>query len=89
MLVYILKRLLFMIPMLLGITIISFAVIHLPPGEPGALGIEMNPRVTKEVRDRIRSIYGLDQPLHVQYLTWLKRTAQLDFGRSSALMAGR
>lgn len=82
MLVYILKRLLFMIPMLLGITIISFAVIHLPPGEPGALGIEMNPKVTKEVRDRIRSIYGLDQPLHVQYLTWLKRTAKLDFGRS-------
>jgi peptide/nickel transport system permease protein len=71
-----------MIPMLLGITIISFAVIHLPPGEPGALGIEMNPKVTKEVRDRIRSIYGLDQPLHVQYLTWLKRTAKLDFGRS-------
>ncbi|HAR95457.1 MAG TPA: diguanylate cyclase [Deltaproteobacteria bacterium] len=82
MLIYILKRLLFMIPMLLGITIISFAVIHLPPGEPGALGIEMNPKVTKEVRDRIRSIYGLDQPLHVQYLTWLKRTAKLDFGRS-------
>lgn len=82
MLVYILKRLLFMIPMLLGITIISFAVIHLPPGEPGALDIEMNPKVTKEVRDRIRSIYGLDQPLHVQYLTWLKRTAKLDFGRS-------
>jgi peptide/nickel transport system permease protein len=82
MLVYIHKRLLFMIPMLLGITIISFAVIHLPPGEPGALGIEMNPKVTKEVRDRIRSIYGLDQPLHVQYLTWLKRTAKLDFGRS-------
>jgi peptide/nickel transport system permease protein len=82
MLVYILKRLAFMIPMLLGITIISFLVIHLPPGEPGALGIEMNPKVTKEVRDRIRSIYGLDKPLHVQYLTWLKRTAKLDFGRS-------
>lgn len=82
MLIYILKRLLFMIPMLLGITVISFVVIHLPPGEPGALGIEMNPKVTKEVRDRIRSIYGLDKPLHVQYLTWLKRTAKLDFGRS-------
>lgn len=82
MLVYILKRLAFMMPMLLGITIISFMVIHLPPGEPGGLGIEMNPKATKEVRDRIRGIYGLDKPLHVQYLTWLKRTARLDFGRS-------
>jgi peptide/nickel transport system permease protein len=82
MLAYILKRLAFMIPMLFGITLISFAVIHLTPGEPGALGMEMNPKVTKEVRDRIRSFYGLDQPLHVQYYLWLKRIAKLDFGRS-------
>jgi len=80
--VYILKRLAFMIPMLFGITLISFAVIHLTPGEPGALGMEMNPKVTKEVRDRIRSFYGLDQPLHVQYYLWLKRVVKLDFGRS-------
>ena len=82
MLVYILKRFLFMIPMLLGITLISFVVIHLTPGEPGALGMEMNPKVTKEVRDRIRSFYELDKPLHVQYLLWLKRVVKLDFGRS-------
>jgi peptide/nickel transport system permease protein len=82
MLIYILKRFLFMIPMLLGITLISFVVIHLTPGEPGALGMEMNPKVTKEVRDRIRSFYELDKPLHVQYLLWLKRVVKLDFGRS-------
>ncbi len=84
MLRYLLKRMLFMIPMLLGITIISFLVIHLPPGEPDVMGSEMNPKVTKEVREQIRSIYGLDKPLHIQYWTWLKRFAKLDFGTSLA-----
>jgi peptide/nickel transport system permease protein len=84
MLHYLLKRLLFMIPMLLGITIISFAVIHLTPGEPDIVGSEMNPKVTKEVRERIRSLYGLDKPLYVQYGLWLKRIVRLDFGTSFA-----
>ncbi|MGD0235733.1 MAG: ABC transporter permease [Syntrophorhabdales bacterium] len=82
MLTYILKRAIFMVPMLLGITIISFLIIHLPPGEPGALGMEMNPKVTKEVRERIRALYDLDKPLPVQYYLWLKRFVKLDFGRS-------
>jgi peptide/nickel transport system permease protein len=81
-LTYILKRFIFMVPMLLGITIISFLIIHLPPGEPGALGMEMNPKVTKEVRERIRALYDLDKPLPTQYYLWLKRFVKLDFGRS-------
>jgi peptide/nickel transport system permease protein len=81
-LTYLLKRLIFMVPMLLGITIISFLIVHLPPGEPGALGLEMNPKVTKEVRERIRALYDLDKPLHVQYHLWVKRFVKLDFGRS-------
>ena len=84
MLRYLVKRLFFMIPMVFGITLISFAVIHLVPGEPGMLEAEMNPKVTKEARERIRAIYGLDKPLHVQYWTWLKRTVRLDFGTSFA-----
>ena len=82
MLRYLLKRLFFMIPMLLGITIISFVVIHLTPGEPDIVGMEMNPKVTKQVRDRIRTLYGLDKPLYVQYGMWLKRIVRLDFGTS-------
>lgn len=82
MLRYLLKRLLFMLPMLLGITIISFVVIHLPPGEPDVLGSEMNPKVTKEAREQIRVLYGLDKPLYVQYGMWLKRFVKLDFGTS-------
>lgn len=84
MLGYLLKRLFFMAPMLLGITLISFLVIHLTPGEPGVMEMEMNPKVTKEVRERIRAFYGLDKPLHVQYWVWLKRIVKLDFGISFA-----
>lgn len=84
MLRYLLKRLFFMIPMVFGITLISFAVIHLVPGEPGMLEAEMNPKVTKEARERIRAFYGLDKPLYVQYWMWLKRIVRLDFGTSFA-----
>ncbi len=84
MLRYLAKRLFFMIPMVFGITLVSFAVIHLVPGEPGMLESEMNPKVTKEARERIRSFYGLDKPLYVQYWTWLKRIVRLDFGTSFA-----
>ena len=73
-----------MIPMVFGITLISFAVIHLVPGEPGALEAEMNPKITKEARERIRSFYGLDKPLYVQYWSWLTRIVRLDFGTSFA-----
>ncbi|OPY65464.1 MAG: Nickel transport system permease protein NikB [Syntrophorhabdus sp. PtaU1.Bin050] len=84
MLRYLLKRLLLMIPMLFGITLISFALIHLTPGEPDIIGAEMNPKVTKQVREQIRALYGLDKPLHVQYYLWLKRFVKLDFGTSFA-----
>jgi peptide/nickel transport system permease protein len=84
MLQYLAKRLFFMVPMIFGITLVSFAVIHLVPGEPGMLEAEMNPKVTKEARERIRAFYGLDKPLHVQYWTWLKRIVRFDFGTSFA-----
>ncbi|MCK9226983.1 MAG: ABC transporter permease [Syntrophorhabdaceae bacterium] len=84
MLQYLAKRLFFMIPMIFGITLVSFAVIHLVPGEPGMLEAEMNPKITKEARERIRAFYGLDKPLHVQYWTWLKRIVRFDFGTSFA-----
>jgi len=84
MLYYIFKRLLTMIPLLLGITLISFAVIHLAPGKPTDLAIDLNPQVTAEVKDRLEKLYGLDQPLYIQYWSWLKRLGRLDFGRSFA-----
>jgi peptide/nickel transport system permease protein len=79
---YILKRLLLMIPIFLGITVISFAVLHLAPGAPTEMQTMMQPKVSLEARARLNAIYGLDKPLHIQYFDWLKRLVRFDFGRS-------
>jgi peptide/nickel transport system permease protein len=79
---YILKRLGLMIPMLLGITLISFTVIHLAPGTPTDMQTTLNPKASLEAQKRLRELYGLDKPLIVQYGDWLTRLARLDFGRS-------
>ncbi len=82
MLQYTLRRLLMMIPALLGITILSFAVMHLAPGRPTDMMTDMNPQATLEAKQRLIELYGLDKPVHEQYLDWLARLARLDFGRS-------
>ena len=82
MITYIIRRLLGIIPLLLGITIISFAIIHLAPGKPVSLQQSLNPKVSLEVRARLEKLYGLDKPLYVQYLKWLERLTRLDFGSS-------
>jgi peptide/nickel transport system permease protein len=79
---YMIKRLFLMVPLLVGITLVSFVVIHLAPGTPVELQTTMNPKVSLEAQKRLREIYGLDKPLQVQYWDWLKRMALLDFGRS-------
>jgi len=84
MLTYLAKRLLMMIPLLIGITLISFVVIHLAPGEPTDMQTDLNPKSSVEMRDRLRERYNLDKPLYVQYGLWLKQVATLDFGESFA-----
>jgi peptide/nickel transport system permease protein len=84
MLKYTLTRILMMIPTLLGITIISFAVMHLAPGDPTNYVLDMNPKTSQTARARLRELYGLDKPLHVQYWNWLKSLARMDLGRSFA-----
>jgi peptide/nickel transport system permease protein len=79
---YLIKRLILMVPLLIGITLISFLVIHLAPGSPIDVATDLNPKATAEVKARMRAIYGLDQPLHVQYWHWLRRLLVLDFGNS-------
>jgi peptide/nickel transport system permease protein len=80
--VWLLKRIAMLLPLMLGITLITFTVIHLAPGEPVDMQMAMNPKVGKEARERLTKFYGLDQPLHVQYVTWLKKLSRLDLGRS-------
>jgi peptide/nickel transport system permease protein len=82
MLQYILKRLILMAPLLIGITIICFAVMHLAPGSPTDLQTQMNPRASAEAKERLRALYELDKPLHQQYWSWVKKLAVLDLGKS-------
>lgn len=71
-----------MIPLLIGITMICFAVMHLAPGSPTDLQTQMNPRASAELKQRLEAMYDLDKPLHVQYLKWISRLAALDLGVS-------
>jgi len=80
--VYLTKRLLGMVPMLVGITLVSFFVIHLAPGSPTDLQTQMSPKASIEARERLEKLYGLDQPIYIQYAKWLERMVRLDFGYS-------
>lgn len=82
MLRFLTRRLLMMVPLLIGITLISFVVIHLAPGEPTDMQTQLNPEASSELQQRLREHYGLDKPLHEQYLGWLGRVVMLDFGDS-------
>jgi len=79
---YIFKRLFTMVPLFFGITIVSFLVIHLAPGSPISIQSDLNPKMTAEARERLRTFYGLDKPLPIQYCNWLKHLITLDLGRS-------
>jgi peptide/nickel transport system permease protein len=86
---YLIRRLLLIIPTFLGITLITFMVIQLAPGDPAAMKLRMGgdqtslgDKVTIEIVEETRKLYGLDKPLPVQYLIWLKRVVTFDFGDS-------
>lgn len=76
------RRLLWVMAVFWGITLISFAVIHLAPGSPTDLQTTLNPQAGADARMRLEKLYGLDQPLHVQYGQWVNRLIRLDFGMS-------
>jgi peptide/nickel transport system permease protein len=77
---YVLRRLLYTLPILIGVTIVCFSFIHLAPGDPISAVLPENP--SPEVVAEIRKAYGFDRPLPVQYLKWLGRVAEGDFGTS-------
>ncbi|MGC8603593.1 MAG: ABC transporter permease, partial [Desulfomonilaceae bacterium] len=79
---FLIKRIALMVPTLIGITIISFTVMKMAPGDPTSLMTDLNPNMNQEAVKRIRAHYGLDQPWHIQYLKWLRNMSVLDFGRS-------
>jgi len=84
MILYGIKRTLLMIPILLGITLLSFSVMHMAPGGPAEAQMEFSAKASAEARERLRKLYGADQPVHKQYLTWLRKFVTLDFGEAFA-----
>jgi peptide/nickel transport system permease protein len=80
---YIIRRLLLMIPTLLGITLVVFSVMALSPGGIGAQslveGMNLEPQAKKALEDYYNRIYGLNQPAPVQYLRWLNNVSPIGF----------
>lgn len=76
---YILRRLLQLIPLLVGLSLIIFGLIHLSPGDP-VYAFLSETNNDPEVAEQVRRNLGLDQPLPVQYWRWISNVVQLDFG---------
>ena len=77
---FILRRLLLLIPILLGVTLLIFLFIRLLPGDPASA--ILGERATPEATERVRDALGLDRPLHEQYFEYLSGLARLDLGSS-------
>ena len=80
MLRYILRRILFLIPVLIGVSILIFSIVHLAPGDPAET--MLGPSATAQDLAELRSQLGLDKPLTVQYLSFMSRAVYGDFGNS-------
>lgn len=80
---YVLRRLLLAVPVLFGVSLLVFAVMHLAPGDPAA--IMLGAQATREDVERLHRELGLDRPLPVQYARWLGRVLHGDLGRSIPL----
>ncbi|MGE0370104.1 MAG: ABC transporter permease, partial [Candidatus Dadabacteria bacterium] len=84
---YLIKRLLLLIPTMLGITIITFFIIQLAPGNPVERKLQLDEgikseAITQQIVEETKKLYGLDKPIYERYWIWLKQIATLDFGRS-------
>jgi len=77
---YLLRRIVLLVPTLLGLSILTFVISHIVPADPAKLAA--GPRATSEMVESIRKDYGLDQPLIRQYFTYISDLFRGDFGTS-------
>jgi len=80
---FIVRRLVQSVVLIFAVMTLSFFLIRLTPGGPET-ALLSNPRVSAETLQRMRQRFGLDDPLPIQYLKWLRNAAEFDFGRSYA-----
>ena len=77
---YVARRILFVIPTILGVSIIMFVLLFVAPGDP--LATLLPPNATPEEKEKLAAAMGLDRPIMVQYGIWLGNAVQGDLGRS-------
>uniref|UniRef100_UPI0013CEC06C ABC transporter permease n=1 Tax=Halalkalicoccus subterraneus TaxID=2675002 RepID=UPI0013CEC06C len=77
---FILNRILSIVPILFGVSVITFGLVHLTPGDPVSQMVALNPDITPAQEAQIRARYGLDGPVWQQYLTWMSNVLTGDFG---------
>ena len=77
---YILRRIALIIPTLIGLTILTFSISRIVPGDP--VGLAAGPRATEEIKEAFRREFGLDQPLPIQYLNYMAGLFRGDWGES-------
>lgn len=82
MLTYILRRVILMVPTLIGVSLVVFSVMHMLPGDIVLQMLQEVPNYSQENVDLIRARLGLDQPAHIQYLTWMSGVIRGDLGTS-------
>ena len=80
---FIFKRLLHMIPLLLGVSLLTFLLMSLAPGDYFT-ALSQNPQISPETIARLKAKFHLDEPWYVQYFYWLKNLLHGDFGYSMA-----
>jgi len=81
---YIVRRVLLFIPVLIGLSVITFVISHMVPGDP--VGLAAGPGATPQQLDALRRSYGMDKPFPLQYLQYMLNALHGDFGRS--MMSG-
>jgi peptide/nickel transport system permease protein len=79
---FVLKRLVYVMPVALGVTVVCFLLVHLAPGDPLSAILPVD--ATQAMIDEMRRAYGFDRPLPVQYAIWLGHVLQGDLGTSIA-----
>lgn len=79
---YIIRRVLVSIPVLFGVSVITFGLVHLAPGDIVDVMTAVNPDITDAEVQRLRDEFGLDEPVYVQYFSWLTDILQGDFGET-------
>jgi peptide/nickel transport system permease protein len=77
---YLLRRLLLLIPLLIGLSLLTFSISRVLPGDP--VGLAAGPQATQAIKDRLRADFGLDQPLPLQYVRYMAGLLQGDWGSS-------